>query len=110
MGSEGGRERKGMIEGAVVSFSVARFSFKLLSDFTVYFHRISSSMSLHHDRSTALGEEGLYRVSGNKLDVDRLKAVLAAGLLSSSDILQVHYPDKHVIAGAIKKVRGRSLV
>lgn len=60
-------------------------------------------------RSTALGEEGLYRVSGNKLDVDRLKAVLAAGLLVSSDTLQAHYPDKHVIAGAIKKVR-RSLL
>lgn len=56
-----------------------------------------------------MGEEGLYRVSGNKLDVDRLKVVLAAGLLSSSDILQSHYPDKHVIAGAIKKVGGRWL-
>lgn len=44
-------------------------------------------------------------MSGNKLDVDRLKAVLAAGLLVSSDTLQAHYPDKHVIAGAIKKVR-----
>jgi len=63
--------------------------------------------SIYLIRSTALGEEGLYRVSGNKLDVDRLKAVLAAGLLVSSDTLQAHYPDKHVIAGAIKKVRQR---
>lgn len=61
-------------------------------------------IALDYLGSTALGEEGLYRVSGNKLDVDRLKVLLAAGLLSSSDILQSHYPDKHVIAGAIKKV------
>lgn len=55
-------------------------------------------------RSTALGVEGLYRVSGNKLDVDSLKALMAEGLLVSAETLRSHYPDKHVVAGAIKKV------
>jgi hypothetical protein len=48
--------------------------------------------------------EGLYRVSGNKLDVDSLKALMAEGLLVSAETLRSHYPDKHVVAGAIKKV------
>lgn len=46
----------------------------------------------------------MYRVSGNKLDVDRLKTVLEAGLLGSQEMLGAHYPDKHVVAGAVKKV------
>ena len=62
------------------------------------------SYVLSLSRSVALEEEGLYRVSGNKLDVDRLKTVLEAGLLGSQEMLGVHCPDKHVVAGAVKKV------
>jgi hypothetical protein len=61
-------------------------------------------IAMDYLESSALEEEGLYRVSGNKLEVDRLKTVLEAGLLPSAETLKAHYADKHVIAGAIKKV------
>ena len=61
-------------------------------------------IAMDYLESSALEEEGLYRVSGNKLEVDRLKTLLEAGLLPSAETLKAHYADNHVIAGAIKKV------
>ena len=46
--------------------------------------------------------EGLYRVSGSKVDVERLQRLLEVGT-ATTDALEAQ--DKHVIAGAIKKVR-----
>jgi hypothetical protein len=53
--------------------------------------------------ATSLELEGLYRVSGSKVEVDALKAVLKEGAPLPSQLLD-SVADKHAIAGAIKKV------
>ena len=61
--------------------------------------------------ATAVGVEGLYRVSGSKVEVDRLKLLLEVGAASVAaggpQALAAAFPDKHVVAGAVKKVSQR---
>lgn len=53
--------------------------------------------------STALGVEGLYRVSGNTVDVAKLQRLVEVGTPVSLEALD--RMDVHVIASAIKKVK-----
>jgi hypothetical protein len=56
----------------------------------------------NQNRATALDLEGLYRVSGNKVEVEKLQRLLEVGTISTEGLEGL---DKHVIAGAVKKVK-----